>query len=214
MRRAGFFAGVVRFLRRCIYRLCPSKRTMALPPASMNITPEHFMVFGGIIHGFARIEGIMIATMAAISGVDAALLAILMRALGYEQKRDALYSYFELFETKQEHQGPIRAFLDEVHQYAPIRNHIAHSYWVPGQRPNSFKPASMKVRGGKGKVYGLNETETDYTTLELAAACDKLRVIHNSLLAFLAGQGLLSDMDENTLATMLDTSLSDGVEAK
>jgi hypothetical protein len=187
---------------------------MAHPPTSTTVTPEHFMVFGGIIHGFARIEGIMIATMASISGVDATLITVLMRGLGYEQKRDALYSYFELFKTEQEHQRPLRNFLDEVHQYAPLRNHIAHSYWVPGKRPDTIKPATMKVRGGKGKVYGLSENEPDYTIIELARASDKLRMIHNSLFVFLSDQGLLSDMDANTLAKMDTISLSDGTDAK
>jgi hypothetical protein len=180
----------------------------------MEINHEHYMVFGGIIHGFARIEGITIAAMAGISGVDAAVLTILMRGLGYEQKRDALYSYFTLFDTKQEQQAPVRSFLDEAHQYQGLRNHISHSYWVPGKRPGTIKPATMKVRGGKGKVYGLDENEPDYTTLELAAIGDKLRVIHNSLLVFLSNQGLLPDMAEKTLASMSPSSLSGGAEAK
>ncbi len=181
---------------------------------SETVTGEHLLVFGGIIHGFARVEGLMIATMAALSKTDVRVMAIVMRPLGYEQKRDVLYSYFVLFETKSEFQTPIRNFLDEIHQYAAIRNHIAHSYWVPGKRPSSIKPASLKVRGGKGKITGIDKDEPDYLALEFARIGDKIRMIHNSLLVFLRSQNFLSDIDENMLQTMSETSESDGAQAK
>jgi hypothetical protein len=174
------------------------------------VSPELLMVFGGIVHGFARIEGLMIATTATVADVDAAFVNVLMRGLGYEQKRDALYSYFELYETPDDIQQPIRDFLDAIHEHQPLRNHIAHSYWVRGTRANSIKPATLRVRGGKGKVLGLDTTEKDYTLEELAAIGDKLRLVHNSLLVFLTDKGLLSNIDKNMLQTMEEISPSVG----
>jgi hypothetical protein len=178
------------------------------------VSPELMMIFGTIIYGFARIEGLMIATTSVVADVDSAFVNVLMGGLGYGQKRDALYSYFELYETADGIQRPIRDFLDAIHEHQGLRNHIAHSYWVPGTRERSIKPASLRVRGGKGRVLGLDTAEKDFTLEELAAVGDKLRLVHNSLLVFLTDKGLLSNMDKNMLQTIDETSPSVGATDK
>jgi hypothetical protein len=96
-----------------------------------------------------------------------------------------------LFDTKANQRETIKRLLDEAHKYNGLRNNIAHSYWVAGKRPQSIKPASIRIRGGKGEIIGQDDSEKDYLLFELGAIADKLRVIHNSLLGFLRSEKLL-----------------------
>jgi hypothetical protein len=155
------------------------------------VTNDHLLLFGGIIHGFARIDGVLQAALSAVSGVGLDKIAVFMRELGYGARRDTLYSYMVLFETKAEIQKAIRDFVREADDYSGLRNHIAHSYWAKGVRPNSIRPASLKVRGGKGQLQGYDDSDKDYLPEELAMIADKLRIIHNSLIQFLKSEALL-----------------------
>lgn len=158
------------------------------------VTNDHLLAFGGIIHAFARIDGLIQIVTAAVSETDLSTIVVLMRELGYSAKRDTLYSYMALAGTKAEYQQPIKDLLGEAHKYNGLRNNIAHSYWVAGKRPGSIKPASIKIRGGKGEVIGQDDSEKDYLPRELGAIADKLRVIHNSLLRFLRAENLIVDL--------------------
>jgi hypothetical protein len=67
--------------------------------------------------------------------------------------------------------------------------------WVNGTRPNSIKPMGISVRGGKGKLKGVLESEPDYLLEELISLADKLALINNSFLEFISTLGLLLNMD-------------------
>jgi hypothetical protein len=103
-------------------------------------------------------------------------------------KRDALYSYMELYETPDDLKLQIKRFLDAANEYNALRNHIAHSLWRRGSRPNSVRPLTIKVRGGKCKLIGADD-EPDYTETEFALIADKLRQIHNSYMEFMKARG-------------------------
>lgn len=165
------------------------------PEDEDDITFKHFATFGGIVHSFARFEWVIQGTMAAISGLDIGKITVLTRELGYSAKREALYSYMELYETPENLKSGIKGFLDALHGYSGLRNHIAHSLWKPGSRPNSIRPLAIKVRGGKGKLIG-EDTDADYTDVDLAHIADKLRRLHNSYIQFLRSQGFTDFMTE------------------
>ena len=56
-----------------------------LPVKKMSIVlPEHLMVFGGIMHGFSRIDGQSISTITAVSDTDIVKINIITRPLSYE----------------------------------------------------------------------------------------------------------------------------------
>jgi hypothetical protein len=160
-----------------------------------DISFNHFATFGGIIHSFARLEWVIQGTMAAVADLDVGKITTLTRELGYMAKRDALYSFMELWETPTELKNSIKGFLDEANEYNGLRNHIAHSLWRRGSRPKSIRPMTIRVRSGKGKLIG-DECEVDYTEVDLGHIADKLRQIHNSFVEFMKSRGYAAFMDE------------------
>ena len=165
------------------------------PEEEDDIKFNHFACFGGIIHSFARLEWVIQGTMGAVAELDIGKITLLTRDLGYAAKRDALYSYMEFYETPDELKAQIRAFLDAAHEYNALRNHIAHSLWRRGSRPNSVRPLTIKVRCGKCKLVGADD-EPDYTETELGLIADKLRQIHNSYMQFMKSRGFEAFMEE------------------
>jgi hypothetical protein len=158
------------------------------PQEEDDVNFNHFATFGGIIHGFARLEWVLQGTMAAVADLDVGKVTLLTRELGYSAKRDALYSYMEVMETPDDLKVAIKGFLDAANEYLGLRNHIAHSLWRKGSRPKSIRPMTIRVRAGKGKIIGGDE-ERDYTETELALIADKLRQIHNSYIQFMKNRG-------------------------
>jgi hypothetical protein len=161
--------------------------TSETPPED-DITFNHFATFGGIIHSFARLEWVIQGTMAAIAELDIGKITVLTRELAYSAKRDALYSYMELYNTPDDLKTEIKGFLDAAHEYNGLRNHIAHSLWRLGSRPTAVRPMTIRVRFGKGTLVG-DDNERDYTLEELAHIADRLRQIHNSYIQFMRSKG-------------------------
>jgi hypothetical protein len=149
------------------------------------ISDEQFAAFGSIIHSFARIEWNIQLTMAAVSDLDFGKVLLLTRELPYAGKRDTLYSYMEYKQTPEERiRREIRSILEAANEHNPLRNHIAHSIWRGGSRPNSIRPVTIRVRGGKGKIIG-SDTDPDDTDAELSNVADKLHRLHNDYMALL-----------------------------
>jgi hypothetical protein len=160
-----------------------------------DVSFNHFATFGGIIHAFARLEWVIQGTMAAVSDLDVGKITTLTRELGYTAKRDALYSYMELYDTEVELKTAIKGFLDGANEHNGLRNHIAHSLWKKGSRPNSIRPLTIRVRSGKGKLIG-EDSDPNYTEVDLAHIADKLRQIHNSYMRFMESKGFADFMQE------------------
>ncbi|NGX93922.1 MAG: hypothetical protein G4V63_01310, partial [Candidatus Afipia apatlaquensis] len=80
---------------------------------------------------------------------------------------------------------PVTGWLDEADGYNTLRNNICHAVWTEGKRPLSIKPLTLNLRGGKGKMVGTDDSDKDYTEIELALIADRLRKIHNELHKFL-----------------------------
>jgi hypothetical protein len=180
------------------------------------MTREHYHAFGGIIHGFARIEVGLQMTLAAITGIDAGKLAIITRGLSYAARRDTLYSYMEIVEIDEDFKARVKGFFDAVHEYSGLRNHIAHSLWTKGIRPNTIRPLSVRVQGGKGRFYGLPDSNDvrDYTLEELGNIALKLAIIHNSHVTFLRTSGLIDSIDEKIRASIEESTSAGGTEDK
>jgi hypothetical protein len=163
--------------------------------ADHPLTLDHFFVFGSIIHSFAYHEHLIQATIAGIAKIDIGNVIILTAPLGYAQKRDCLYSLMEHQIGNENLKKQIKDYLDEIDKLNYLRNAIAHNMWVSGTRPNSIKPMGISVRGGKGKLKGVLESEQDYLLEELISLADKLALINNSYLEFVSTLGLLLNLD-------------------
>jgi hypothetical protein len=163
-------------------------------PASDILTYDHLARFGSIICSFAHLEYLMQAIMAAMAGVDDTKIMVLTKSLTYSQKRDTLYSYFNLYNSPIEHQTNLKKLLDTAHNHNGLRNHIAHSLWKKGIRPNTIRPGYIDVRQGKGKIVGYDDDEKDYTVDELSDAANELRRTLNALIRYLRDSGISPDI--------------------
>jgi hypothetical protein len=154
-------------------------------PNEIPISREQFAAFGSIIHSFAHLEWIIQLTMAAVSDLDFGKVILLTRELTYAGKRDTLFSYMEYKQTPEEQiRKDIKELLNNADKHNPLRNHIAHSIWRQGSRPNSIRPVTIRVRGGRGKIVG-SDDEPDYTDAELFAVADTLHQLHNHYVALM-----------------------------
>jgi hypothetical protein len=164
------------------------------PPSVLN--EGHLIAFGGIISTFARFEHALVLALAHVSGLPPHKLILISQGLSYRAKLDTLYSYMEVSDQNPTLKGSIKGFFDEADKYSGLRNSIAHSIWKAGTRPGSIKPMSIKVRWGKGKIYGIDDSELDYTATDLAEIWDKLGVLYNSYVSFALDHGMVEIGDE------------------
>jgi hypothetical protein len=161
-------------------------------PAEIPDIPNlsHFARFGAIIYAFARIEHLIQAATAAVSGVEDSKLAVLTRSMTYAQKRDTLYSYLVIDNFAPDKAAQIRDLFDRAHEFNYLRNCIAHAIWVEGTRPASVRPQYIDVRFGKGRLVGFDDDERDYTMDELGNAANSLRKITNEIIRYLRDSGI------------------------
>jgi hypothetical protein len=102
--------------------------------------PDHMAAFGSIVQHFARHEYLMQSIMSMLLKVPVSNIAFLTGGLGYAAKCDALLSLLRDIEIAEDQKERIRWFLGELHKFNQLRNHIAHSVWKAGTRPQSIKP--------------------------------------------------------------------------
>jgi hypothetical protein len=159
----------------------------------------HFARFGSIIHSFARLEYMIQVAMAVLADIPPPKIVVMTKALSYSQKRDTFLSLhtLKLFEvTKLAHQTELKELFDRAHTYNALRNNIAHAIWRQGTRPGSIRAGYVDVRGGKGKIAGLDDDEKDYTLDELGAIANDLRKIDSDVLRCLNNAGWDTDPEE------------------
>jgi len=182
-------------MMRCICSIWSGCFTMPSEPPSDILNNDHYARFGSIIESFARLEYLILATMAAVAGIQDDMKVIVMtKSLTYAQKRDTLYSYFKLYETSADTQREIKTLLDKANKHHPLRNTIAHAIWHPGNRPKTIRPGYLDLRQGKGKIVGFDDEDIDYTMDELGNAANELRSVINGLIRYLRDSGLSADI--------------------
>lgn len=167
-------------------------------PLEPNILSDAaYTAFGNIVHSFARFEVAMVTTLAYVSKIELHKLWVISQALSYSARRDTLYSYMEIYKTDDGLKREIKAYLDPVEAYVGLRNHIAHSLWAPGVRPNSIRPMTIKTRGGKGIIKGIVDdgSEVDYTDGDLIAISNSIATLHNNYVRFSDAKGMLAYME-------------------
>ncbi len=160
-------------------------------------TPKTLITFAMIIQAFSKLESLIQMSIAGIGQLDLSKVLILTRNISYTGKRDVLFALLTEVNLDAEQQQQIRGFLDAADKYSTVRNHIAHSVWVAGARPDSIKPMSVAIRYGKLKYQGVLEEERDYTEAELIAIADKLAIISNSYVDFLKRSGFTASIERN-----------------
>jgi hypothetical protein len=161
----------------------------------IHLTPNILITFAMIIQAFARLEWLIQMSISAVGELNLARVLILTRNVGYQGKRDVLFALMEDVCLDVQQKEEIRGFLDAADKYSTVRNHIAHSLWAIGTRPQSFKPMSVAIRYGKLKFHGILEDETDYIESDFIKIADKLTIINNSYVDFLRRSGLTASIE-------------------
>jgi hypothetical protein len=150
----------------------------------------HATCFGYIIAVFARIETNMMTCAAGILDTDLASAYILMADTHYRQKRQTLTHLNATLGVNGRISEELTAILDDVHKYSRLRNWIAHSPWVKGNRPGSIKPMQLILRGETLKPLGHWHNEQSYTADDLKDELYALEDVSNRFAAFLDSSGL------------------------
>lgn len=163
---------------------------MSEKPEEDLLSQDHLSRFGSIVYSFAHLEYLMQSVMAGAGELDPDKITVLTKALTYSQKRDTLYSYLKFYNFPAEREVPIKEFFDRAHKHNALRNHIAHSMWTKGTRPDTIKPAYIDLRQGRALVGGQDENERDYTMDELGNIANELRNIVSDLVSYLRETGV------------------------
>jgi hypothetical protein len=104
------------------------------------LTERHLLLFGTIIHLFARYELLMQEIMATVAGSDSAAVMLLTRSLDFGGKRQALFDLLRHRTVPLDQCDRIAEFLMVPHTLTPLRDDIAHSAWIPSKSPASIQP--------------------------------------------------------------------------
>jgi hypothetical protein len=152
----------------------------------------HYSAFGAIIHECARYEYLMVGITAKILGLKVIQASVMMADLPYRGKLATFKATIKLHDLKPEQREKIIWFLGNMSKHNQLRNHIAHSTWKRGDRPDSIKPLGCDVRSGEAVFLGIGENETDYTLQDLEGVAMDLINNRNAFAKYLREQNLLA----------------------
>jgi hypothetical protein len=161
------------------------------------LTERHLLLFGTIIQWFARYELLMQEIMATLMGADSGSVMILIRALDFSEKRQALFDLLRHRTIPLDRYDDINKFLMVPHALTTLRNDIAHSGWVTAPSSGFIQPdwvlrLPSSVRPLHG--YGLVEQEEDKTTYsldEFNEIIETLAANHRNFVEYLQEIGLI-----------------------
>ena len=163
------------------------------------LTKEHYLAFGVIVHSFARFERLIeISIHCAIGARSFGLAAMAISGLGYQAKSEALSALLGTVKFPNDDNAKILKYLTDFNSNLPLRNVIAHHVWREGKREGSIKPLKISVRGGKRRLQGTREEETDYTLDDLASIATSLNDQCEEFAAFLNSAGVFDSIDKQT----------------
>lgn len=142
-----------------------------------DITHDHMAAFGHIVHAYAFAEmGIKMAA-AHMAGIDRFDFLILSEPYGAAQLRNVVKSLIKSLHIRHPEEARFVQIVGDLGAFAPLRNDIAHSRWKKGARPNSIKPAGIRISSGSPKLVGEDPNERDWLLSELEHEVDKLSVL-------------------------------------
>lgn len=145
--------------------------------------------FGAIIWQSAALESLMHFAIAGLLGIGIEKSLFITTPMGFNQKRDLWRVLTDSADVPGHLNEKMNDFIQRTEAIQGLRNHVAHSTWTKGARPDSIKPMQLKARGTV-KILGLDEKERDYTAADLYSEYEKIRLIGQELEEFLVEQGL------------------------
>jgi len=105
-----------------------------------NLTERHLLLFGTIVQWFARYERLMVEAMARLAGADPVSIALMTRALSFEEKRRAFLNVLRYGKVPLDQYDRVCEFLRAPHALSALRDNIVHATWTVGRQTNSVQP--------------------------------------------------------------------------
>lgn len=158
------------------------------PKQESPITRDHYASFGMVIHQFALIDAALEEAIREMLGLERYQAAFLMPELRHEQKRSMFLALLENVKVTDERRLFVAKLIERIENKSRLRNHFAHSVWTKGNKPNSIKPMSIRVRK-KLKLLGSDDNEKEYTPKELEQNAIEIGVIYELLKSFIESGG-------------------------
>lgn len=155
-----------------------------------QLTDSHYILFGRIMYGYASAESRFKILLSAMLDMDIGTFLIVSEPYNSSQLKNVLKSITKLSEFESDDEfDKIIALVGRFQTFSKMRNKIAHSRWVDGDRPNSIKPISMNIREGKAVPSGYVAGEKDYTIEDLWAITKELFDLSNDANTFIKDYG-------------------------
>lgn len=131
------------------------------------LTNRFYTAFGAIIHECARYEYVMVGVVAKILGLRTFQASVMFADLPYRGKLATFKAILKLHDLSVGRREKIIWFLGNMAKHNQFRNHIAHSTWKRGTRPESVKPFGCSVRNSVAEFIGVDDNEPDYTLKDI-----------------------------------------------
>jgi len=157
------------------------------------LTDRHLLLFGTIIHWFARYELLMQNMMAAVARTDAASVMLLTRGLDFSGKLRALLDLLRHKTIPLDQFDRISELLMIPHTLTLLRNDIAHSGWIPHKIgnwiqpdwilhfPPSVKPLRADLNVPTPTFTELDQDKVGYSVDELSEVASRLAATYAQL---------------------------------
>jgi hypothetical protein len=108
---------------------------------SLNcLTDRHLLLFGTIIHWFARYELLMQAVIANVAGSDLAAVMLVTRDLDFSKKHSVVLDLLRHRAIPIDQLDRVGHYLTIPRTRARLRNDIAHSTWILSESPHLIQP--------------------------------------------------------------------------
>lgn len=104
------------------------------------LTDRHFLLFGTIIHWFARYEFLMQAIIANVTGSDVAAIMLMTRDLDFSKKHSVVLDLLRHRSIPIDQLDRVGQYLTMPHTRTRLRNDIAHSTWILSESPHLIQP--------------------------------------------------------------------------
>lgn len=161
------------------------------------LSERHLLLFGSIIHWFARYERLMLEIAASVAGSDYAAMLLLTRGLDFEGKRQSLLDLLRHREIPLDHYDRIYGFLGVPQASMQLRNDIAHSTWISVpysgwiqpewvlHPPPRVKPRRTDPGASADKFVETEEDKIGYSIGDLEEAAANLAANHANFADYL-----------------------------
>jgi hypothetical protein len=147
------------------------------------LTERHLLLFGTIVHWFARYERLMADIMAGLTGADSVSVELMTGRLSFEDKGRALLNILRYRKVPLDQYDRVCGYLRLPEELSALRDNIVHSTWSASRIPKSIQPdwvlrppsTVQPWLGGIDAVFiKAKEEKIGYTVEELAETARSL----------------------------------------